>query len=106
MEQQLAMQQEELRVMSERRREEGQQRRTDASAVKMTIRPPDSLEDGLSLKDFRRWEATWDNYALLTKLSTKQRSDQIATFKSLCKPEFLQRLKYAIGISDDTNDTI
>ena len=103
MEHRLALQQEELHAMSERRREEGFQRRADASTVKMTVRPPEPLEDGLSLKDFRRWEASWDNYVLLTKLSTKERSSQIATFKSFCKPEFLQRLKYAMGISDDTN---
>ena len=101
MQRQLSLQQQELHLMTDRQPGERESRQGDTSAIKMTVRPPEPLEDGMTLKEFRRWEASWENYSQITKLSKKSDSDQVATFKSFCKPKFLQRLKYAIGISDD-----
>ena len=37
-------------------------------------------------------------YAQVTKLLEKTREDQVATFWSLCKPNFLQRIRHAMDI--------
>ncbi|XP_068208313.1 uncharacterized protein [Palaemon carinicauda] len=70
--------------------------------AKISIRPPELLEDGVTLKSFKRWEASWKNYAQVAKLSEKPREDQIATFWSFCKPDFLQRVRHAVEIPLDT----
>ena len=40
-------------------------------AVKINIQAPGLLEDGITLKTFKKWEVCWKNYAQVTKLLEK-----------------------------------
>ena len=75
-------------------------------ATRISIRPPELLEDGTTLKMFKRWEASWTNYAQVAKLGEKTREDQIATFWTFCTPEFLQRIRHAMEIPMNTQLTL
>ena len=81
-------------------------RRSRGNMAKISIRPPDILEDGTTLKVFKKWEASWRNYAQVAKLNEKSREDQVATFWTFCKPEFLQRIRHAVEIPLDTPLTL
>ena len=70
--------------------------------AKINIQAPDLLEDDTTFKTLKRWEASWRNYAQVTKLCEKTREDQVAAFWSFCKPEFLQRIRHAMDIPMDT----
>jgi len=76
------------------------------TATKISIRSPDLLEDGTTLKTFKRWEASWRNYAQVAKLAEKTREDQVATFWTFCKPEFLQRIRHAMDVPMATQLTL
>ena len=80
--------------------------RSHENTAKISIRPPDILEDGTTLKVFKKWEASWRNYAQVAKLNEKSREDQVATFWTFCKPEFLQRIRHAVEIPLDTPLTL
>ena len=92
-----------LRALPEENPEDPLRRET---AVRMSIRSPELLEDDTTLKTFKRWEASWKNYAQVAKLEKKSREDQVATFWMFCKPEFLQRIRHAMDIPMDTQLTL
>ena len=76
-------------------------RRSDVTA-KINIQAPELLEDDTTFKTLKRWETSWKNYAQVTKLCEKTREDQVASFWTFCKPEFLQRIRHAMDIPMDT----
>ena len=75
-------------------------------AVNVSIRSPNVIEDGIDWKQFKKWRESWENWTTVTALARKDRSQQLATFFSYCSPEFLNKIRHAMGISSDTTDTL
>lgn len=73
---------------------------------KINVRPPVQLEGDISFKDFKSWLSTWNNYVTLTKLNTKTRGEQIATFFACCSPKMLGKIRHAMGIGENTTKTL
>ena len=76
------------------------------SDVKLSIRDPERLEGKATYKTYKRWESSFNNWATLQKLDKKPRADQLATFRTHCSQDFQTRMKYAIGIPENTELTL
>ena len=98
---QLAAQQQETRELRARIHEQ-QPRREEGSAAKAITRP-ELLDNSISYKGFRQWRASWNNYAQLSKLSKSSPQDQLATFRTVCKPDFLDTLTYSVRVPENTD---
>ena len=83
-----------------------QEENQNRNEVKVQVRPPRVIEDGIKIRAFKKWEMSWNNYAAITGLNKKPNSSKLSTFWSYCSDNFLNRIIYAIGIPQDTTDAL
>jgi hypothetical protein len=60
----------------------------------------------MDFKKFVQWRKTWTNYTTVIKLPDQTREQQIATFRSFCSPELLDKMIHAMKIAEDTTQTL
>jgi hypothetical protein len=56
----------------------------------------------MDFKKFVQLRKTWTNYTTVIKLPDHSREQQIATFRSFCSPELLDKMIHAMKVSEDT----
>jgi hypothetical protein len=71
-----------------------------------TARAPPTLNKDMDFKKFVQWRKTWTNYTTVIKLPDQTREQQIATFRSFCSPELLDKMIHAMKIAEDTTQTL
>ncbi|TRY79445.1 hypothetical protein TCAL_07552, partial [Tigriopus californicus] len=73
---------------------------------KAVTKPPPSLEDGISYRQWNQWLSSWKNYANLVKINGFSRQEQVASFRSFCTPKMLSKMEFSMNIPVDTQDTL
>ena len=67
--------------------------------------PPSKLSASISLRDFRAWRSSWNDYARLCQLAAFSREDQLAFLRSCFTEDMRATSQHAVGITEDT-DTV
>ncbi len=75
---------------------------TTGQTARPTAKAPPTLEKDVTFKKFIQWRKTWDNYTTVIKLEDQTPEQQVATFRSFCSPELLDKMVHAMSIPDDT----
>lgn len=66
--------------------------------------PPTKLSSSVTLRDFRVWCTSWDDYAKLTHLHESQRDEQLAELRMCLSDNMRALLQHAIGVDNEVDD--
>jgi hypothetical protein len=67
-----------------------------------TAKAPPTLNKNMDFKKFVQWTKSWTNYTTVIMLPDQTREQHIATFRSFCSPELLDKMIHAMKIAEDT----
>lgn len=67
------------------------------------VTPPSKLSASISLRDFRAWRSSWNDYARLCQLAAFSREDQLAFLRSCFTEDMRATSQHAVGIMEDRN---
>ena len=70
-----------------------------------SVTPPSKLSASISLREFRAWRSSWNDYSRLCQLTTLGREDQLAYLRSCFTEDMRATSQHAIGINEES-DTV
>ena len=70
-----------------------------------TATPPSKLSGSISLREFRAWRSSWNDYSRLCQLTTFSREEQLAFLRSCFTEDMRATSQHAIGINE-VSDTV
>ena len=76
---------------------------TAAATRRPPVAPPSKLSASVSLREFRVWRSSWDDYNRLCQLSTFSREDQLAFLRSCFTEDMRAMCQHAVDIDGDTD---